>query len=227
MPVVLKEIIPWGRSFDEYRLIFDLSPDDLAGRTLGCGDGPASFNAEATALGHSVVSCDPVYTLSADEIDQRVRDRYDEVIAQVHKNPEEFLWDYFQDPDDLGRRRLGALQRFVGDFEAGKSEGRYVTAALPTLPFEEGQFDLALVSHVLFLYSEQLSFDLHVKAIEELLRVARQVRIFPLQTLARQVSPHLEPIRTHLAQKGCTSETRRVPYEFVRGSNQMLVIGRS
>ncbi len=56
----LTEVIPWGRSFDEYRLMFALSERDLVGRILGCGDGPASFNAEATAEGHSVISCDPI-----------------------------------------------------------------------------------------------------------------------------------------------------------------------
>jgi hypothetical protein len=58
MSMKLNEVIPWGRSFDEYRRMFALSGDDLAGTILGCGDGPASFNAEATALGHRVVSCD-------------------------------------------------------------------------------------------------------------------------------------------------------------------------
>ena len=42
----LREIVPWGRSFDEYHLMLGLRGADLAGRTLGRGDGPASFNAE-------------------------------------------------------------------------------------------------------------------------------------------------------------------------------------
>ncbi len=40
----LTDVIPWGRSLDEYRRMFLLSPDDLGGRILGCGDGrPASM----------------------------------------------------------------------------------------------------------------------------------------------------------------------------------------
>jgi hypothetical protein len=50
----LNDIVPCGRSFDEYRLMFGLTDDDLAGPILGCGDGPASFNVEATQSGHSV-----------------------------------------------------------------------------------------------------------------------------------------------------------------------------
>jgi hypothetical protein len=68
----LGESIPWGRSFDEFRLMFGLSEGDLAGRILGCGDGPASFNAEATALAHFVISCDPIYAFSLEEIRRHV-----------------------------------------------------------------------------------------------------------------------------------------------------------
>jgi hypothetical protein len=178
----LNEVIPWGRSFEEYRRMFALSDADLAGRILGCGDGPASFNAEATGLGHAVVSCDPIYACSPAEIERRVEDCYADLIAQVRHHPDGFVWDQFHDPDHLGQCRLAALRRFLADFEAGKAEGRYVTAALPRLTFEDGQFDLALVSHLLFLYSERLDFEFHRAAVEELLRVAGEVRIFPLLT---------------------------------------------
>jgi hypothetical protein len=32
------KVIPWGRSFEEYRRMFALADEDLAGRILGCGD---------------------------------------------------------------------------------------------------------------------------------------------------------------------------------------------
>ena len=130
----LSEVIPWGRSFDEYRLMFALSEGDLAGRILGCGDGPASFNADATAKGYSVISCDPIYDFSTEEIEQRVEDCYEDVISQVRLNPEGFVWDYFHDPDHLGQARLAAMRSFLSDFENGKTEGRYVAASLPSLP---------------------------------------------------------------------------------------------
>jgi hypothetical protein len=40
----------WCRSLGEYRRMFSLSDADLHGQLPGCGDGSASFNAEATAL---------------------------------------------------------------------------------------------------------------------------------------------------------------------------------
>jgi hypothetical protein len=222
----LSEVIPWGRSFDEYRLMFGLSERDLAGRILGCGDGPASFNSEATADGFSVTSCDPLYAFSIEEIRQRVEDCYEDVIFQVRLNPEGFVWDYFQDPDHLGEARLTAMRAFLSDFEKGKCEDRYVTASLPSLPFTDGQFDLALCSHLLFLYSDRLSLEFHLASIEELLRVAAEVRIFPLLTLERQKSLYIEPLMTYLAEKGWRTEICSVFYEFQQGGNQMLRIGR-
>jgi hypothetical protein len=113
----LSEIIPWGRSFDEYRLMFGLSETDLAGRILGCGDGPASFNAEATALGYSVISCDPIYEFSTEEIKQRAEHSYVTVMSQLQLHLDGFLWHYFQSPNLLGQARMAAMRLFLEDFE--------------------------------------------------------------------------------------------------------------
>ena len=75
----LDHVVPWGRSFDEYRAMFGLSEADLDLRVLGCGDGPASFNAVATRRGATVVSCDPIYRWSAAEIQSRIEGTHTEV----------------------------------------------------------------------------------------------------------------------------------------------------
>jgi hypothetical protein len=226
----LTDVIPWGRSFDEYRRMFALSADDLAGTILGCGDGPASFNAEASARGHRVLSCDPVYALAAGEIERRVSACYATVISQVKANQDGFVWDYFRDAEHLGECRLAAMRRFLDDFQKGKSEGRYLAASLPHLPFAPGGFSLALVSHLLFLYAAQLDLDFHISAVEELLRVAGEVRVFPLLDLERQWSRHLVPVRDHLERAGNEVQIVAVAYEFQRaedhGGNRMMRVRR-
>jgi ubiquinone/menaquinone biosynthesis C-methylase UbiE len=123
---------------------------------------------------------------------------------------------------------MAMMGRFLADYEQGRQEGRYVVGALPTLDFADGQFDLALCSHFLFLYSEQLSYEFHLAAVQELCRIAREVRIFPLLNLAVQPSPHLAPLRAALAEQGYHSDVVQVNYEFQRGGNQMLtVVSRS
>src|SRR5689334_22116501 len=145
--------------------MFALSSDDLHGRILGCADGPASFNAEATAAGLSVVSCDPLYRFSADEIRQRISETSDIIIEQTRRNQDEFLWTSIRSIKELQQLRMASMERFLADYEVGKQEGRYVDAGLPHLAFEDCAFDLALCSHFLFLYSEQFSEDFHIAAL--------------------------------------------------------------
>lgn len=108
----LEEVVPWGRTLAEYRSMFSLSDPDLNIKILGCGDGPASFNAEMTKLGHSVVSIDPVYQFSAEQIEQRVRATYEPVISQMKKNSSHYIWKNFRDADELGKARLDAMKIF-------------------------------------------------------------------------------------------------------------------
>jgi SAM-dependent methyltransferase len=222
----LDEIVPWGRTLEEYKSMFSLSETDLSTRILGCGDGPASFNAEMTALGHSVVSIDPVYQSSAEQIEQRVRATYAQVISQVKQNPQNYIWKNFKDADELGKARLNAMEKFLSDYETGKASERYLDQSLPRLEFSDNQFDLCLCSHLLFLYSEQLSLDFHMASMHELLRVASEIRIFPLLKLNCEISPYLELVMEDLSSKGYHAQVQTVAYELQKGGNEMLKISR-
>ncbi|ARN83185.1 class I SAM-dependent methyltransferase [Methylocystis bryophila] len=223
----LSSIIPWGRNFDEYRTMFALSSADLQGRVLGCGDGPASFNAEAAASGFRIISIDPLYVHTAAEIEAQVQATFDAVTSQLRAQKDQYLWERFTDPDSLGEARRTTMRRFLDDYEKGEQNGRYVAASLPQLPFSDGSFDLALSSHLLFLYSEQLPLAAHIAAVRELLRVAREVRIFPLLTLSGELSPHLQPVCAAMRGDGYDVEKRNVDYEFQRGGNVMLRLRRA
>jgi hypothetical protein len=222
----LDSVKPWGRSLAEYRLMFALSDADMGRKILGCGDGPASFNAEMTAQDHAVVSVDPIYVFTPDEIQQRIEETYSAIISQMPEISHRFVWTHFRNIDELGRARLEAMRKFLHDFDAGQAAGRYVAESLPTLSFRDGAFQLALCSHLLLLYSEQLSYEFHLAAIWEMLRVAGEARIFPLLALDGEVSPHLDPLCVQLSDAGCRVEIQTVPYEFQKGGNQMLRIWR-
>ena len=220
----LDEIVPWGRSFDEYRHMFSLTDADLGRRIIGCGDGPASFNAEATRRGGHVISCDPLYQFDSAAIQQRITATYDEIVDQTRQNENEFVWDTISTVDELGRIRMRAMQDFLADYDEGRAAGRYVPAALPALPFSDGQFELALCSHFLFLYSSQLGAALHIAALLEMCRVATDVRVFPLLALSGHRSPFVDACARQLRAAGCAVDIRRVDYEFQRGADQMLLI---
>ena len=224
----LDQVVPWGRSFDEYRRMFGLTDADLALNIVGCGDGPAAFNAEATAHGTRVVSCDPIYRWGTAQLQERIAATCETILTQTRENSEEFVWgDEIRSVEELGQIRMQAMRVFLQDFEAGKAAGRYVEAELPTLPFPDGAFDLALCSHFLFLYTSQLGEAFHLAAIREMCRVAAQVRIFPLLALGGQRSPHVEASVSALRGAGFAVAIEQVSYEFQRGGNQMLRIRRA
>jgi hypothetical protein len=229
MTFTLSEIVPWGRSYDEYLSMFSLSPEDLQGNILGCSDGPASFNAVLTsrAKGGSVISVDPLYAFSAEEIQQRIEATSAIVLEQTRKNQEEFVWKHIASVEELGRIRMTAMAEFLRDFEQRRAEDRYVNGSLPQLDFADQAFDLALCSHFLFLYSEQLSEEFHLAAIKELCRVAAEARIFPLLELGSKKSRHLESVIAQLQREGYQAEIQRTVYEFQKGGNEMLVISPS
>jgi SAM-dependent methyltransferase len=224
MTFELENIVPWGRSFDEYVAMFALSDIDLGKRILGCGDGPAAFNASLTRLGGRVLSVDPLYRHSEPEIRRRIDETSDEVLEQTRKNRDEFVWGTVSSVEELGEMRKSAMEEFLNDYPAGRKEGRYLDGELPHLPFADREFDLALCSHLLFLYSEQLSADFHIAAMRELCRVARKVRIFPLLELGARKSRHLNRVLASLSAQGYALDMVPVSYEFQRGGNQMLAM---
>ncbi len=220
MSFTLDQVVPWGRSFAEYARMFALSDADLGLRILGCGDGPASFNAALTGRGGNVTSVDPLYQFSAADIRRRIDATYPTVMAQTRKNAGEFVWRNPASVEELGRLRMTAMNDFLADYAPGNP--RYVCGQLPSLPFRDREFDLALCSHFLFLYSEQLSAEFHLLALRELLRVAAEVRVFPLLELGARPSRHLAQVLAGLATEHCLAETVTVDYEFQRGGNQLL-----
>ena len=207
--------------------MFALSSDDLHRRILGCADGPASFNAEATTSGLSVVSCDPLYRFTTEQIGRRIAETCDIIIEQTRRNQDEFVWTSISSVEELRQLRMASMDKFLADYELGKEQGRYVVAELPQLPFRDGAFDLALCSHFLFLYSEQFTTEFHVVAIRELQRVASEVRIFPLLALGAKPSPHVSFVKRQLETDGWHVGIEVVPYEFQRGGNQMMRVWRN
>lgn len=220
----LSDVVPWGRTFSEYQAMFSLSESDLRKKILGCGDGPAAFNSEATQRGVHVVSTDPIYGFSAEEIRARITEITPVISKQLRENPSEFVWRHFPNVEAVIEARLSAMQLFIADYHAGTREGRYVAASLPKLPFRDREFDISLCSHFLLLYSQQHDLDFHLSAISELCRVSREVRIFPLMELGSVPSRHLEHVVSTLRNAGHDVRRLKVQYEFQRGADEMLCI---
>jgi SAM-dependent methyltransferase len=222
----LAGVVPWGRRLDEYQAFFALDGCARLGRVLDVGAGPSSFAAEACALGAEVIAVDPIYGLDADTIRGCFDATSGDIRAGLARARHRFVWTRYGSPEDLVAIRRGALERFLDDY-ARHQGSRYLRAALPSLPFADGAFALALSSHLLFLYSDDLDADLHLASMRELLRVAAEVRAFPLLDLDGNPSRHLAFVCEALEREGHRCETVPVQFEFQAGATRMLCVRRA
>ncbi len=226
MAFQLDQVVPWGRNLEEYRRMFLLENGDLAKKIAGFGDGPASFNGEATRLGCSVVSFDPVYRFSKEALAQRIEEVRGTVMQQMKENQAHYVWDQIPSLEALEALRMSAMSLFLADYEQGKQEGRYVPHALPQrLPVAENTFDLGLSSHFLLLYP-MLGYAFHIRAISEMLRVCKEVRIFPIVDLDANSTQLTQQVLDYF-QKDYTVTLADTRYRFQKGDNRLLILTKT
>ena len=211
----------WGRSATEYEAFFALSDVPTSARVLDCGGGPSSFAAGWGGKGRFVVAVDPVYRLSGRNIEADFESTSARMLKGAREAYARFIWDQYESPESVVRLRRDVLSTFLRDFRSASASGRYVAGLLPDLPFVAKSFDLVLCSHLLFLYSTEFDTETHISYLRELLRVGREVRVYPLLDMAGNRSRHLD----HAIQKmrdRADVEVVPVPFEFRRGDTNML-----
>lgn len=223
MAFELKNTVPWGRSLAEYKSMFNLTGPDLDKKIISFGDGPASFNYEMTQQNKTVTSLDPIYQFSKDELNRQIVLAKDNVMKQMRENQNNFVWTSIKGLEELEHIRMRAMSDFIADFELGKNQHRYVPHELPeTTSFKAEAFDLGLSSHFLILYSK-LGIEFHIKSMAEMLRICKEIRVFPLLNLNAKKSEVLDGILEEFGNGySCTIES--VSYEFQKGGNKMLRI---
>ncbi|MDO7907252.1 SAM-dependent methyltransferase [Paenibacillus sp. JX-17] len=220
----LARVIFIGRTFEEYMRMFDLSTEELEGKSvLDCPAGACSFTAKGSAKGLDITACDIAYDHDIDTLEDKGRLDVEHATTNMADASANFRWEYFRSIPDLQAARLQALEDCVQDM-ASRPE-RYIPAALPVLPFKDRQFDLVLSAHFLFMYADRLDKIFHKAAVDELLRVAREeLRIFPLVNLAGERYAGLDPLIADLKSRGYEVLEQTVSYEFQYQANSMLRI---
>lgn len=223
MAFILKNVVPWGRTFGEYLCMFSLNAEDMKKKIASFGDGPASFNYEATLNGYDVTSFDPIYNFSKSEIAQRIEETRAVVMKQMSENIDNYNWNSIKDLNDLEKTRLGAMNRFLNDYEKGKTQGRYIATELPEkIDFEDKVFDIGLSSHFLLMYKE-LGYDFHIAAINEMLRLCREIRIAPITDLDGRNTELTNRIIKYYSNK-YNVKIIETDYNFLKNGNRMMVI---
>lgn len=223
MSFQLNSVVPWGRNMAEYRCMFQLDDADISKKIAGFGDGPASFNCEAARQGYSVTSFDPIYQFSREDLQKRIEEVRVIVMEQMRANRENYVWKNIRSLEELEAVRMAAMRLFLSDYEQGKAEHRYMFHELPEkLPYGENAFDIGLSSHFLLMYTA-LGYEFHIRAMTEMLRVCREIRIFPTVDLDAKETDLMKRIIAYF-QDCCDVEIRKTQYEFQKGDNKLLLI---
>jgi hypothetical protein len=223
-PAFAGQVAVTPRPLPDYRDMFVLTDDELlSGPLLDCPAGASPFGAQVRRLGGEVVSVDPAYA-APDELLARASADVERVVAWQRSTPGGFDWSYLGSPDDVRERWVDALADFAADFAVDDS--RYVSAALPDLPFPDDRFALTVSGFLLFTYPGLLDVGAHQDALLELVRVTRgEVRVFPLHDTAGDPYPFLDALRAAL--DGCHVDTEirsaRCSYAPRPGADRLLV----
>lgn len=223
MTFKLDSVVPWGRNMNEYRMMFQLSDNDMSKKIAGFGDGPASFNFEATQKRYSVTSFDPIYQFTKEELQKKIEEVRITVMQQTRENKGNYVWTNIKSLDGLENVRMSAMRQFLDDFEQGKVENRYICHELPArLNYEDDTFDIGLSSHFLLMYTV-LGYDFHIQAITEILRVCKEVRIFPIVDLDANKTDLIANVIDYL-KKHYNIQIIKTKYEFQKGDNYLLIV---
>lgn len=220
----LDRVVLLGRTYEEYTRYFGLQMEKWrAKRILDVASGVSSFCAEANAIGYDVTAADRIYGFSPEKLAPRCAVDLDHVIDSVH-GLTVYRWDnFYQNPQRLRGFRERAYKAFLQDYQQHRD--RYIHIELPRLPFGDRTFDLTLVSYLLFVYEDQLTYEFHKESIEEIMRVtAREVRIYPTVTFEAEPSVYIPRLKQELPH--LRFEIVPTDFEFLRKSNNYLRITR-
>lgn len=204
----------WVYSLADYRRVFDLTEQDLQKKLLDFPSGISSVNAELHALGYSIISADPIYNLSIQAMQTEVKQILEQLIAQIgeHEHAETIILQWRQ-----------STELFLADYELGKKQGRYRTHSLPPFEKVEQTFELLLCPD--FLFDSLISLEFSSQDImNELCKLAAEVRIFPLPEAKTAVAAELGPIMLAFQQRNFGVEIRAVNYPIRNHNNAMLRI---
>jgi hypothetical protein len=223
MAFLLDKVVPWGRNREEYVKMFSLTEEDLHKNIASFGDGPGSFNYQQSVNGQWVTSFDLIYQFTKEQIESQIDKTKETVMEQMRQNKDNYLWTDFKDLSDLEQCRMSAMRVFLDDFDKGKREGRYVYHNLPNkTEYADDSFDLGLSSHFLLMYTN-LGYEFHIQAIDEMLRICKEIRITPVVDLDGKPTELTVQIVNHY-NKLYDVQIITTDYLFLKNSNRMLRI---
>ena len=224
MPFSLDHAVFFGRTWDECLGMYALKESDLSGiKILDCPGGPDALVAEGLTRGLDICAIDPLYDSKLEDLEARGRKEITDTMAAWQLDPDTAWGDH--KAEEFKNLKLAALDSFIEAFAAHPE--RYIVGSLPELPFSDDSFDLALSGNFLFVYAsvergglmstDELDLDFHLESVRELLRVAKEVRMFPsfAVTGPARRQEFVDPVMEALRSDG--HQVDLVPAQWVEG----------
>ncbi|RAW12675.1 SAM-dependent methyltransferase [Paenibacillus taichungensis] len=223
----LAQIIFIGRTFEEYMKMFNLTVEDIKGKSiLDCPGGACSFSSQSREWGADPMAADIAYEHEIGQLEVKGLQDIEHTMKQMEQVQDKYRWDDFGSIHGLKEERRRAITDCVADMRCFPDS--YEAAVLPELPFADEQFDLTLSAHFLFTYADRLDAEFHLQTIFELLRVTkRELRIFPTVDLSGRRYEHMDELKAILEERGYITSEEKTSYEFQRGADTMLHIVKS
>lgn len=220
--LVLEKVVLLGRTFEEYVRYFGLDPDALRGKSvLDVASGVSSFCAEANQQRIPTTAFDLIYELPVDQIQARCKPDLDHVLSSIG-GLKTYRWEFYKSPERLRQFRERAYKTFLADYRIHRG-ARYVAGQLPRLPFRDGQFDVTLVSYLMFVYEDHFDYEFHKQSVKEIMRVTRgEARFYPLVSFEAKRCSYLDPLKADPDLKHLQFEEVTTDFEFLATSNSFL-----
>lgn len=197
--------------------MFSLTGDELAAmRIFHCYAGGSVFAAQMQQQPHPVIACDPLYTKPVSEIKAKLEQTQQALLT----HPEKYAITREQ-AEIFVRSHQAKMQLLLADLPKGIQEKRYTGDHFPTLTYEKEAFDLALIAHYLFT-DDKLDTAFQITALQELMRIANEVRVFPLITRSGALAMGVGEVVAALQNLGFGVEIRSVPFMLQKQGNAML-----
>lgn len=219
----MKQPVFWGHTATEYQKMFDL--EIFPSRILEFASGISTLNLELSKRAE-VRSLDPRFALDADTLRCKAELIFHDMKDCIEHYQERYDFKAYNGLDAFMQTRYDGMQRFFGDYELGLTQGRYRAINELTLPYQDFYFDLALSSHYFFAGLAEQDLAFHIQMLQELARVAKEVRIFPLIHSDGRTSSELGPVLLALQQAGYGAEVRSIADPIEPDGNAMLRVWR-
>lgn len=220
----MRKWVLWGHHLAEYMEMFGLTDHLLKLKILEFASGPTTVNKELNQKGTYIRSYDPWFSTDFEGMQSRFLNHFQEQLKRVEKHPERFDFNKYGGIETFLHKRKQGVEEFFLDYPKGLKEERYCPFSPKKTPFSNSSFDLVLCSNYFFADIPEQDLNFHLQWIQELTRVANEVRIYPLTDQTGQVSQLLGPTLLALQQHSYQVAIEEVPFRLVPNSKAMLRI---